>query len=125
MTAFLKASTDGSSMTWFGSEFQSLIVCARKLYFFTFFLSRQLTLWGVRVPDNEIVDYMKLAGLTWPIHKGLVRAHFNMEDTSGSVILDQTGNSFHGNLIGRPAFVPVRNNNLLIQELSRDFRGCV
>ena len=32
MTAFLKASTDGSSMTWFGSEFQSLIVCARKLF---------------------------------------------------------------------------------------------
>ena len=38
MTAFLKASSDGSSMTWFGSEFQSLIVCARKLclYFFVF-----------------------------------------------------------------------------------------
>ena len=31
MTAFLKASTDGSSMIWFDSEFQSLIVCARKL----------------------------------------------------------------------------------------------
>ena len=52
---------------------------------------------------------MKLAGLTWPIHKGLVRAHFNMEDTSGSVILDQAGNNFHGNLVGRPLFVPVRN----------------
>ncbi|XP_078366394.1 uncharacterized protein LOC144650562 [Oculina patagonica] len=65
-----------------------------------------LTFWGVRVPDNEIIDYMKLAGLTWPIHKGLVRAHFNMEDTSGSVILDQGGNGFHGNLVGRPVFVP-------------------
>jgi len=65
-----------------------------------------LTLWGVRVPDDEIIDYMKLAGLTWPIHKGLVRAHFNMEDTSGSIILDQAGNGFHGNLFGRPVFVP-------------------
>ena len=70
--------------------------------------NRQLTLWGVRVPGSEIVDYMKLAGLTRPIHKGLVRAHFNMEDTSGSVILDQAGNGFHGNLVGSPVFVPVR-----------------
>ena len=53
---------------------------------------------------------MKLAGLTWPIHKGLVRAHFNMEDTSGSVILDQGGNGFHGNLVGKPVFVPVSGN---------------
>ena len=37
MTAFLKASTDGS-MTWFGSEFQSLIVCARKLCLYLFVL---------------------------------------------------------------------------------------
>ena len=65
----------------------------------------------MRVPDDEIIDYMKLAGLTWPIHKGLVRAHFNMEDTSGSIILDQAGSGFHGNLFGRPVFVPVRNNN--------------
>ena len=70
--------------------------------------NRQLTLWGVRVPGSEIVDYMKLAGLTWPIHKGLVRAHFNMEDTSGPVILDQAGNGFHGSLVGNPVFVPVR-----------------
>lgn len=70
--------------------------------------NRQLTLWGVRVPGSEIVDYMKLAGLTWPIHKGLVRAYFNMEDTSGSVILDQAGNGFHGSLVGSPVFVPVR-----------------
>lgn len=65
-----------------------------------------LTLWGVRVPDDEIIEYMKLAGLTWPIHKGLVRAHFNMEDISGSIILDQGGNGFHGNLVGKPLFVP-------------------
>ena len=70
----------------------------------------QLTLWGVQVPNNEIIDYMKLAGLTWPIHKGLVRAHFNMDDTSGSVILSQEGNGFHGNLVGKPVFVPVSNN---------------
>ena len=69
----------------------------------------QLTLWGVQVPNSEIIDYMKLAGLTWPIHKGLVRAHFNMEDTSGSVIVSQEGNGFHGNLVGRPVFVPVSN----------------
>ena len=69
----------------------------------------QLTLWGVQVPNNEIIDYMKLAGLTWPIHKGLVRAHFNMDDTSGSVILSQEGNGFHGNLVGKPVFVPVSN----------------
>ncbi|XP_068721591.1 uncharacterized protein [Montipora capricornis] len=75
-----------------------------------------LTLWGVRVPDNEIIDYMKLAGLTWPIHKGLVRAHFNMEDTSRSVISDQAGNGFDGNLKGLPIFVPstVDKNRFLI-----------
>lgn len=65
-----------------------------------------LTLWGVRVPSDEIIEYMKLAGLTWPIHKGLVRAHFNMEDSSGSIILDQGGSGFHGNLVGKPLFVP-------------------
>ena len=67
----------------------------------------QLTLWGVRVPDDEIIEYMKLAGLTLPIHKRLIRAHFNMEDISGSIILDQGGNGFHGNLVGKPLFVPV------------------
>lgn len=84
-----------------------------KTFFVTFFIlvSLKLTLWGVRIPDDEIIDYMKLAGLTWPIHKGLVRAHFNMEDSSGSVILDQAGNGFHGNLFGRPIFVSVRGDD--------------
>ena len=57
--------------------------------------------------DAEIVNYMKTAGLQLPIHKGVVRAHFNMEDTSGTVILDQAGNSYHGNLVGGPTFVSV------------------
>ena len=68
---------------------------------------QQLTLWGVLVEDAEIVNYMKTAGLLLPIHKGVVRAHFNMEDTSGTVILDQAGNSYHGNLVGGPTFVSV------------------
>ncbi|KAJ7372480.1 hypothetical protein OS493_018987 [Desmophyllum pertusum] len=64
-----------------------------------------LTLWGVYVEDAEIVDYMKTAGLLLPIHKGVVKAHFNMDSTSGSVILDQAGNDYHGNLVGGPSLV--------------------
>jgi len=64
-----------------------------------------LTLWGVFVEDSEIVDYMKTAGLLRPIHKGVVRAHFNMDDSTGSVILDQAGNDYHGNLVGGPSLV--------------------
>lgn len=65
----------------------------------------ELTLWGVRVEDSEIVKYMKTAGLLLPIHKGVVRAYFNMEDTSGTIILDQAGNNYHGNLVGGPSVV--------------------
>ncbi|CAH3017812.1 unnamed protein product [Porites evermanni] len=65
----------------------------------------ELTLWGVRVEDGEIVNYMKTAGLLLPIHKRVVRAHFNMEDTSGTIILDQGGNNYHGNLVGGPTLV--------------------
>lgn len=61
------------------------------------------------VEDSEIVDYMKTAGLLLPIHKGLVRAHFNMDDSSGSVIFDQAGNDYHGNLVGGPSLVSVCN----------------
>ena len=74
---------------------------------------QQLTLWGVFVEDSEIVEYMKTAGLLRPIHKGLVRAHFNMDDSTGSVILDQAGNDYHGNLVGGPSLVSVRNPTLL------------
>ena len=59
--------------------------------------------------DSEIVDYMKTAGLLRPIHKGLVRAHFNMDDSAGSVILDQAGNDYHGNMVGGPSLVSVCN----------------
>lgn len=59
------------------------------------------------VQDQEIVDYMKTAGLLLPIYKGVVRAHFNMEDNSGTVILDQAGNNYHGNLVGGPSLVSV------------------
>ncbi|KAK2566263.1 Cartilage oligomeric matrix protein [Acropora cervicornis] len=65
----------------------------------------ELTLWGVRVEDSEIVNYMKTAGLLIPIHKGLVRAHFNMEDTSGPIIFDQAGNNYHGTLVGGPSLI--------------------
>ena len=57
--------------------------------------------------DSEIVNYMKTAGLLLPIHKRVVRAHFNMEDTSGTIILDQAGNNYHGNLVGGPTLVSV------------------
>ena len=50
---------------------------------------------------------MKTAGLLLPIHKGVVRAYFNMEDTSGTIILDQAGNNYHGNLVGGPSVVSV------------------
>ena len=69
----------------------------------------QLTLWGIRVEDSEIVNYMKTAGLLIPIHKGLVRAHFNMEDTSGPIIFDQAGNNYHGTLVGGPSLILVGN----------------
>ena len=59
------------------------------------------------VEDAEIADYMKTAGLLLPIHKGVVRAHFNMDETSDSVILDQAGNGYHGNLMGGASFVAV------------------
>lgn len=59
------------------------------------------------VEDAEIADYMKTAGLLLPIHKGVVRAHFNMDETSDSVILDQAGNGYHGNLMGGTSFVAV------------------
>ncbi|XP_074619052.1 uncharacterized protein LOC141877910 isoform X2 [Acropora palmata] len=65
----------------------------------------ELTLWGIRVEDSEIVNYMKTAGLLIPIHKGLVRAHFNMEDTSGPIIFDQAGNNYHGTLVGGPSLI--------------------
>ncbi|XP_022792613.1 uncharacterized protein LOC111331710 [Stylophora pistillata] len=64
-----------------------------------------LTLWGVYVEDADIVNYMKTAGLSLPIHKGVVRAHFSMDETSDSIILDQAGNGYHGNLIGGTSFV--------------------
>ncbi|XP_078366293.1 uncharacterized protein LOC144650486 [Oculina patagonica] len=64
-----------------------------------------LTLFGIYVEDAEIIDYMKTAGLLLPIHKGVVRAHFNMDDTTGSVIRDQAGNDYHGNLVGGPSLV--------------------
>ena len=79
------------------------------LSYFSDRLFEQLTLWGVRVEDAEIVSYMKTAGLLRPIHKGVVRAHFNMEDTSGTVILDKAGNNHHGDLVGGPTFVLVCN----------------
>lgn len=64
-----------------------------------------LTLWGVYVEDADIANYMKTAGLLLPIHKGVVRAHFSMDETSDSIILDQAGNGYHGNLIGGTSFV--------------------
>lgn len=78
---------------------------------------QQLTLWGVYVEDAEIVDYMKTAGLLLPIHKGVVKAHFNMDSTSGSVILDQAGNDYHGNLVGGPSLVSVSNTCLSMSVL--------
>ena len=77
----------------------------------------QATLWGVRVTDAEIGAFMRMAGLTRPIHKGLVRAHFNMEDTSGTVLMDQGGNNYHGNLVGGPALVPVCLSHLLFSKI--------
>ena len=59
--------------------------------------------------DSEIIEYMKTVGLLRPILKGLVRAHFNMDDSTGSVILDQAGNDYHGNLVGGPSLVSVCN----------------
>ena len=66
----------------------------------------QLTLWGVLLPDLEITEYMKTVGLLWPIHKGVVRAHFNMEASSDTLIFDQAGNDYHGELVG-PSLVSV------------------
>ena len=59
------------------------------------------------MPQSEILSYMKLAGLTWPIHKGLVRAHYNMEGSTAAVLQDQGGGSHHGSLVGEPVFAPV------------------
>lgn len=59
------------------------------------------------MPDGEIQSYMKLAGLQWPIRNYLVRAHYDMEDLKGSVLLDRSGNNFHGNLFGKPDLIPV------------------
>ena len=73
-----------------------------------------MTIWGVRVHDAEIPEYMKLAGLTWPIHKGLVRAYYTMEDRSGTVLRDQAGNGNRGALAGEPAFVPVSDEHLSV-----------
>ena len=81
----------------------------QRLTHFYVFPFWQLTLWGVRVEDSEIVNYMKTAGLLIPIHKGLVRAHFNMEDTSGPIIFDQAGNNYHGTLVGGPSLILVGN----------------
>lgn len=67
----------------------------------------QTTLWGIQVPDLELQSYMKLAGLQWPIHNYLVRAHYDMEDLKGSVLMDTSGNNFHGNLFGKPDLIPV------------------
>nr|AXL14330.1 mega-thrombospondin [Nematostella vectensis] len=64
------------------------------------------TIWRVQIPDSELSDYMKLAGLTWPIHKNLVLAHYSMEESSPSLLMDQSGRSNNGDLVGKPDFVP-------------------
>lgn len=50
---------------------------------------------------------MKLAGLQWPIHKNLVRAHYDMDAQTGTILKDQSGNGNSGTLFGQPAYVPV------------------
>lgn len=43
------------------------------------------------MPDNEIQENMKLAGLTWPIHQRLVTAFYNVDQKKiGTVLEDQS-----------------------------------
>ena len=67
----------------------------------------QTTIWGIRISDEEMERLIGLTGLAWPIHKGLVRAHYSMERVSASLLIDQSPNNNHGTLVGMPTLVVV------------------
>lgn len=49
-----------------------------------------------------------MAGLSWPKHKGIVRAHYTMDQRFGTTLLDESGNNLNGELQGEPLWVQVR-----------------
>ena len=52
-------------------------------------------------------EYSKIAGLSWPKHKRIVRAHYTMDQRLGTVVLDESGNNLNGSLKGNPQWVQV------------------
>ncbi|CAB3979783.1 cartilage oligomeric matrix -like [Paramuricea clavata] len=64
-----------------------------------------VSFWPVKQQDNEVKEYSKLAGLSWPKHKRIVRAHYTMDQRLGTVVLDESGNNLDGSLKGNPQWV--------------------
>ena len=46
-----------------------------------------------------------MAGLSWPKHKGIVRAHYTMDQRFGTTLLDESGNNL--NVITLPRLAPL------------------
>lgn len=55
--------------------------------------------------DAEISSFMKLAGLEWPKHQKIVRAHYTFDQLSGVVLPDSSGSSHNGTLNGGPKWI--------------------
>ena len=66
-----------------------------------------MALWHVVIKDSEISSYMKLAGLAWPKHQGIISAHYNFDQLFGTVLTDSSGKGNNGTLIGGPKWIEV------------------
>ncbi|XP_028399982.1 uncharacterized protein LOC114523303 [Dendronephthya gigantea] len=64
-----------------------------------------VSFWPVKQQDSEVEDYSKIAGLSWPKHKRIVRAHYTMDQRLGEVVPDESGNNLSGTLKGNPQWV--------------------
>ena len=72
------------------------------------FLVVKVSFWPVKQLDSEVKQFAQMAGLSWPKHKGIVRAHYTMDQKMGSDLLDESGNKLDGKLQGKPQWVQVR-----------------
>lgn len=70
----------------------------------------QVSFWPVKQSDSEVKEYAQMAGLTWPKHKGIVRAHYTMDQVSGTRLPDESGNKLDGTFEGEPLWVQVRRD---------------
>ena len=58
----------------------------------------EIVIWNIYMKDDEVSQYIKLAGMSWPIHQRLITAYYPIDEGNGHLLIDRSKYGNHRNM---------------------------